>query len=61
VTVRVLDKDRRPIRDLTEKDFTVLVEGTPRPIVVFAAEDAAGQFDRHDGSRPSIIAVHLLP
>jgi VWFA-related protein len=42
VTVRVLDKNRTPVRDLTEKDFTVLVDGKPKPVVAFAAEDVAG-------------------
>src|SRR3972149_5122737 len=35
--VSVLDRDRRPVRGLTEKDFTVLEDGQPQPIVVFSA------------------------
>ena len=35
VDVTVLDHDRRPIRDLTEADFTVLEDGKPRPIAAF--------------------------
>ena len=35
--VSVLDKDRRPVRDLTAEDFTITVDGTPQPIVGFEA------------------------
>jgi hypothetical protein len=42
VTVRVLDKNRKPVRDLTEKDFTILLDGQPRPIVAFTTDDAEG-------------------
>lgn len=37
--VSVLDKNRRPVRNLTAADFTVLEEGEPRPIVAFSAVD----------------------
>ena len=37
--VSVLDKDRRPIRGLTEADFTVLEDGKPQKIVAFSAVD----------------------
>ena len=33
--VTVLDKDRRPIRDLKREDFTILVDGVEQPIVAF--------------------------
>lgn len=33
--VTVLDKDRRPIRDLKQEDFTVLVDGVEQPLVAF--------------------------
>src|SRR5688572_16196273 len=33
--VTVLDKDRRPIRDLKREDFTVLVDGVEQPLVAF--------------------------
>lgn len=39
--VTVLDRDRRPVRGLTTKDFTVLVDGVARPIVSFQAVDLA--------------------
>src|SRR5690242_15894836 len=37
--VTVLDKDRRPVRNLTAADFTIVEEGEPRPIVAFSAID----------------------
>ncbi len=37
--VSVLDKDRKPIRDLTKTDFTVLEDGKPQAIVAFSAVD----------------------
>ncbi len=35
--VSALDKDRRPVVDLTQSDFTVLVDGKPQPVVAFKA------------------------
>ncbi len=50
--VSVLDKDRKPIRDLTKADFTVLEDGKPQHVVAFSAVDvpdpppvAAGRTD----------------
>ncbi len=37
--VSVVDKDRRPIRDLTKADFTILEDGRPQPLVAFSAVD----------------------
>ena len=49
--VSVLDKDRRPVRNLTAADFTVLEEGEPRPIVAFSAVDVPNTPDRLDTRR----------
>ncbi len=35
IDVSVLDKDRRPVRDLTANDVTILVDGVPQPVVAF--------------------------
>jgi VWFA-related protein len=37
--VTVLDKDRRPLRGLTQADFTILEDGKPRPIAGFTSFD----------------------
>jgi VWFA-related protein len=37
--VSVLDRDRRPVRGLTEKDFTVFEDGRPQPIAAFLPVD----------------------
>ena len=49
--VTVLDKDRRPVRGLTAADFTVLENGTERPIVSFMPVDshAASRVARPSG------------
>jgi len=39
--VSVLDKDRKPVRGLTDADFTVLEDGKPQRIVAVAEVDAA--------------------
>ena len=41
-TVRVLDSNRKPVRGLTEADFTVLVNGVKQQIVTVVAADEAG-------------------
>ena len=42
VSVRVLDQNRQPVRGLTDKDFTVLINGVSQPIVAVVAENDAG-------------------
>ncbi len=39
--VSVLDKDRKPIRNLTKADFTVLEDGKPQRVAAFSAVDVA--------------------
>ncbi|MCX6539304.1 MAG: VWA domain-containing protein [Acidobacteria bacterium] len=39
VDVSVLDKDRRPVRDLTAADFTIIEDGKPQTIATFSAVD----------------------
>lgn len=53
VDVSVLDRDRRPVRDLTAADFTVLEDGKPRPIVAFSVVEVAGP-DRRETTAPWI-------
>ena len=40
--VSVLDKHRQPVRGLTERDFTILEDGKPQPIVGFSIFDMDG-------------------
>ena len=42
VTVRVLDSKRRPVNNLGSEDFTILVDGVPRPILTLITETAEG-------------------
>jgi VWFA-related protein len=35
--VSVLDRDRRPVKGLTEKDFTILEDGKPQTVAAFSA------------------------
>ena len=41
VDVSVLGEDGRPVRGLTQSDFTILEDGKPRPVASFAAVDIA--------------------
>jgi len=40
--VSVLDQDRRPVRGLTDKDFTITEDNAPQGIVAFTAVDVPG-------------------
>ena len=41
VDVSVLAENGRPVRGLTQSDFTVLEDGRPRPVASFSAVDVA--------------------
>ena len=53
VDASVLDRDRRPIRDLTAADFVVLEDGKPRPVVAFSHVEIPSAVSRaaRDGDR----------
>jgi VWFA-related protein len=52
VDVSVLDDKRRPVRDLTAADFTVLEDGKPRPVTVFNPIEIEEHPARVDGVAP---------
>ena len=43
--VSVLDRDRRPVRDLVPADFTILENGVPQRVAVFTAVDIPETFE----------------
>jgi VWFA-related protein len=49
VDVSVLDSKRRPVRDLTAADFTVLEDGKPRPVTVFHPIEIAEHPKQEEG------------
>ena len=42
VMVRVLDRDRRPVRGLAAQDFEILINGVPQPVLAVVEEDSTG-------------------
>jgi VWFA-related protein len=52
VDVSVLDDKRRPVRNLTAADFTVLEDGKPRPVTVFNPIEIAEHPPTVDGVAP---------
>jgi VWFA-related protein len=67
VDVSVLDKNRRPVRNLTAADFTILEDGKTRPIVAFVPvelaepERAAGQASWVRDVAPDVITNDVRP
>ncbi len=53
--VSVLDKHRQPVRGLVEKDFTILENGKPQPIVGFST------FDMDDAPPPAVGWMRDVP
>lgn len=60
IDVTVLDRNRRPVRDLTAADFLVLEDGRPRPIVAFSAVELSAP---PDGAAPEApgLPIRAIP
>jgi VWFA-related protein len=52
--VSVFDKDRQPVRGLTQADFTVLEHGTPQPIAAFSTVDLPDRVETTTGWKRTV-------
>ena len=57
VDVRVLDRDGRPVTDLSASDFTVLEDGVPQPIAHFASQTLRPEGAASEPDDPASAAV----
>lgn len=57
VDVRVLDRDGRPITDLTAADFTVLENGVPQTIQHFSSQSYVAEAPAPAGAQPALLTA----
>ncbi len=60
VDVSVLDSRRRPVRDLTAADFTILEDGQPRPVETFTFVDLPDRETSRDAEWMSEIPADVV-